>query len=161
MNDPHTDPLKKLSLSDPIHLLALGFGAGLSPKAPGTVGTIVAVPIVALMHVFSIPVYIVLTLIAAAGGVYICNKTSEDLGQHDHGAIVWDEFVGLMVACIALPVGLIWLLGAFILFRFFDIFKPWPISWLDENVHGGLGIMLDDIVAGLATFAVIQLIHFI
>ena len=161
MNDPYSDPLKKLSLSDPIHLMALGFGSGLSPKAPGTVGTIVAVPIVSLMHIFTIPVYVILTILAAAGGVYICNKASEALGEHDHQAIVWDEFVGFMVACIALPVGLGWLFGAFVLFRLLDIFKPWPISWIDKKVKGGWGIMLDDIVAGLITCAVIQLINFI
>ena len=104
MNDSYSDPLKKLSLSDPIHLIALGFGSGLSPKAPGTVGTIVSVPIVSLMHIFTIPVYVILTILAAVIGVYL--PASEALGENDHQAIVWDEFVGFMVACIALPVGL-------------------------------------------------------
>jgi len=99
--------------------------------------------------------YFVVLVVTSLLGVYLCGKTSKDMGVHDHAGIVWDEFVGFWIAMIALPVTWTSLLLGFALFRLFDIFKPWPISWLDKHVSGGLGIMVDDIVAGLAAAAVI------
>lgn len=153
--------LTKLSLTDPIDLIALGFGSGLAPKAPGTVGTIAALPLVALMNVFTWPWYLMWTVIAFVVGVYVCERAAHKLGVHDHPAIVWDEFVGLMIAGIALPLGLFWILLAFAAFRFFDILKPWPISFLDKRVRGGLGIMVDDVAAGLLALAVVQGTHLV
>lgn len=144
------DPaLKRLSLKNPVHFLALGFGSGLAAKAPGTFGTIAAIPLVYLMSFLSLPVYIAITVLACVIGVYICDKASKDMQVHDHGAIVWDEVAGLMVTFIAAPASGWWLVLGFILFRFFDILKPWPIKWLDAKVHGGFGIMIDDIIAGV------------
>lgn len=143
-------------LSNPVHFLALGFGSGLSKKAPGTMGTLAAVPLVWLMSHLSLELYLVITLVSCLVGIYLCGKTARDVGVHDHGAIVWDEIAGFMITMLAAPMSVLSLLVGFALFRFFDIIKPWPISWLDKHVHGGLGIMLDDILAGVMAMACLQ-----
>ncbi len=144
-------------LSNPIHFLALGFGSGLAPKAPGTFGTLAAVPLFLLVAPLSSPLYLLLLLLMSVAGIYICGKAAEDAGVPDHGAIVWDEFVGFLITMFLIPITWQSLLVGFLLFRLFDIFKPWPISYLDKNCHGGLGIMLDDIVAGIAAWACMML----
>jgi phosphatidylglycerophosphatase A len=142
---------------NPIHWLAFGFGSGRSPIAPGTAGTIAAVPFVALLLMYtSLPVYLALVALASVAGIYFCGATSKALKVHDHGGIVWDEFVGYAITMIALPPHWIWLGAGFILFRFFDIIKPWPIKWLDKHVSGGFGIMIDDIIAGLFSWGLLQ-----
>ncbi|MDD7804101.1 MAG: phosphatidylglycerophosphatase A [Endozoicomonas sp. (ex Botrylloides leachii)] len=141
---------------NPIHLLAFGFGSGLSPKAPGTMGTVAAIPFYLLMQPLGIWQYSLILLITSTVGVWLCDKTSKDLGIHDHPGIVWDEFCGYWLTMLAAPTGWLWVLYGFILFRLFDIWKPWPISWLDTNISGGLGIMLDDIVAGCLALLVLQ-----
>lgn len=151
------DPVvKRLRLSNPIHFLALGFGSGLAAKAPGTFGTIAAIPLYLLMSKLSLPIYLVLTLLSVLAGIYICDKTARDMQVHDHGAIVWDEVAGLLITLIAAPVGWVWLLIGFGFFRFFDILKPWPIRWLDAKVAGGFGIMIDDVLAGVFAFICLQ-----
>ncbi|GLP96877.1 phosphatidylglycerophosphatase A family protein [Paraferrimonas sedimenticola] len=152
------NPLDKLSLSNPIHFLALGFGSGLAPKAPGTFGTLAALPLYWLMADLSLGVYLAITLVVCIAGIYICDKASKDMGVHDHGAIVWDEVAGLLITFIMLPTGWIWWLIGFALFRLFDILKPWPIRWLDARVHGGFGIMIDDIIAGIFALICVQAI---
>ena len=139
----------KAILANPIHLLAFGFGAGLSPKAPGTMGTVVAVLIYLLLPSMPPIIYAGLILLSFVFGIWICGKTAEDLGVHDHGGIVWDEFVGYWVTMFMAPSGLFWVLLGFVLFRLLDIFKPWPIKWADKELAGGLGIMLDDVLAGI------------
>ena len=139
----------KAILANPIHLLAFGFGAGLSPKAPGTMGTIVAVLIYLLLPSMPPIIYAGLVLLSFVFGIWICAKTAEDLGVHDHGGIVWDEFVGYWITMFMAPSGLFWVLLGFVLFRLLDIFKPWPIKWADKELAGGLGIMLDDVLAGI------------
>lgn len=141
---------------NPIHFLAFGLGSGAAPKAPGTFGTLAAVPLWYLMAQTSLPVYLVLTLAAFVIGIWLCGRTSRDLGVHDHGGIVWDEFVGYWITMIAVPADWIWALLGFILFRLFDIWKPWPIRPVDRRVHGGLGIMLDDVLAGVFAALVLQ-----
>lgn len=154
-----SDPaLTRLSLKNPIHLLALGFGSGLTAKAPGTFGTLAAVPFVMLMSELHSSWYIIITLVACIAGIYLCDKTARDMQVHDHGAIVWDEFAGLMITMFAAPSGFIWLVVGFLLFRVFDILKPWPIRWLDAKVHGGFGIMIDDILAGVFAWSCLQLL---
>jgi phosphatidylglycerophosphatase A len=143
-------------LQKPSALLAFGFGSGLSPKAPGTAGTLAAVPFLWGLNQLSLYTYLGVTLVAFLLGVWLCERCSRWLGVHDHGGIVWDEFVGFWIACIALPPGWLWLLAAFALFRFFDALKPWPISWLDKNLHGGFGIMVDDVAAGVASLICLQ-----
>lgn len=157
MNFRSTDPLlRRLSLSNPIHFLALGFGSGLLAKAPGTYGSLAAIPVYLLMVNLALPWYLGITLAFMLAGFYICDKASKDMGVHDHGAIVWDEVVGMLITLIAAPAGWIWLLLGFLLFRFFDILKPWPIKWLDAKVHGGFGIMIDDVLAGVFSFLCLQ-----
>lgn len=143
-------------LKNPVYCLGLGFGSGLSPKAPGTMGTLAAIPIVVLVAMTGDMMFAVLTAVACVLGIYICGATAKAMGEHDHPAIVWDEIAGYMVAMIAVPVSWQALLIAFLLFRVFDILKPWPISWLDKHVHGGLGIMIDDVIAGLATLLIMH-----
>ena len=140
-------------LRSPVLLLAFGFGSGLSPKAPGTLGSVAAIPIWLLLSQLSQPFIITAIVASAVVGVAICGRAATQLGVHDHGGIVWDEFVGLWITMAFLPSNYVMLLVGFLLFRFFDIVKPWPLSWLDQKVSGGLGIMLDDIVAGVAAGA--------
>ncbi|GAB3531117.1 MULTISPECIES: phosphatidylglycerophosphatase A [Photobacterium] len=143
------NPKENINLTNPWHLLATGFGSGLSPIIPGTMGTVAAIPFYLLMVKLPFAAYLVITVVAALVGIIICQKTSDDMGVHDHGSIVWDEFVGFWITMAVAPVASWeWVLTGFVLFRFFDMVKPWPISWLDKHVHGGLGIMVDDILAG-------------
>ena len=144
-------------LKNPVHLLSVGFGSGLATKAPGTFGTLAALPIWFLLQYLSPANYIIALLIAFAAGVYFCGETAKALGVHDHGGIVWDEFVGLWIALFLVPLNVFWVALGFALFRLFDIWKPWPISVLDAKVHGGLGIMIDDVLAGVDAFVVLQL----
>ncbi len=136
-------------MSNPWHLLATGFGSGLAKYVPGTMGTLAAIPFYLLLAQLPFGWYLVVVLVAALIGVKICTITSGDMKVHDHGSIVWDEFVGFWITmAIAPTVSWQWVLTGFILFRFFDMVKPWPISWLDKHVKGGFGIMVDDILAG-------------
>ncbi|CZF81631.1 phosphatidylglycerophosphatase A [Grimontia marina] len=152
MNNPNS----KVRLSNPVHLLATGFGSGLSPIVPGTMGTLAAVPFYYLLVSFSPLALAVAIVVGSLVGIYLCERTSSDMGVHDHGSIVWDEFVGFWITMFLVPVT-DWqvVLAGFIIFRFFDMVKPWPISWLDKKVHGGFGIMLDDIVAGLMSMVIL------
>ena len=140
---------KKEILCNPIFLLAFGFGSGFAPKAPGTAGTLLAV-IIQLILV-NLPPWIHGTIIFAAFfiGIWICGRTAEYLGVHDHEGIVWDELVGYWLMMFLVPSNWLWVSFGFVLFRILDIFKPWPISVVDRQVGGGLGIMLDDLLAGV------------
>ena len=140
------------NIFNPIHFLALGFGSGLAPKAPGTFGTLAAVPLVILVSPIENIYLALIIFLMSISGVYICGKAAADSGMHDHGAIVWDEIVGLLITMFMMPISWQSIVTGFVLFRFFDILKPWPISYLDKNCHGGFGIMIDDIVAGLAAW---------
>ncbi|MBY5921488.1 phosphatidylglycerophosphatase A [Ferrimonas balearica] len=153
--------LPGLKLTNPVHFLAVGFGLGLARKAPGTWGTLAALPFYLLMADLSLGLYLGIILVMSLVGIYLCGKTAEDMNTHDHPAIVWDEVVGMLIAMIMLPTGWEWILGAFVAFRFFDILKPWPIRLLDKHVHGGLGIMVDDLLAGVFALGVVQLAAFL
>lgn len=142
-------------LRSPVHLLAFGFGSGLSPHAPGTFGTLVAVPIVLFVMQFGFVAHLAFAVVAALAGLYICGESARRLGVHDHPGIVWDEITGYTVTMLAAPADWYWLLGGFALFRFFDIAKPWPIREADHSLRGGLGIMLDDIIAGIFAGAIL------
>jgi phosphatidylglycerophosphatase A len=102
--------------------------------------------------------YLIVTVIVALIGIYLCGRTCEEIGVHDHPGTVFDEFVGFFVTMLFAPAGWPWIVVGFILFRFFDIYKPWPISWLDQNLQGGLGVVLDDIVAGIFALVIMQII---
>jgi len=138
------------------HWLAYGFGSGLSPWAPGTAGTIAAVPLYLLVRPLPLPWYLGLLVLVFVVGIWACDKAARELGVHDPTAIVWDEVVGFLVAMTAAPPGWRWVLAGFVLFRLFDILKPWPIHVLDRQVQGGLGIMLDDLLAGIIVWVLLQ-----
>lgn len=142
-------PTFKLMLSHPAHLLSFGFGAGLLPKAPGTFGTLVALPMAALAMALSMQQQLMLIALLFLIGIYVCQQTGVALGVSDHGAIVWDEVVAMMLVLTFTPFFWGWWLVAFFLFRLFDIWKPFPIRQIDAKVKGGLGVMLDDMLAAL------------
>jgi len=143
-------------LAQPVHLIALGFGAGLFPKAPGTAGTLLAVVPAWLIAGWSLQAKVAFISALFIFGVWICGESARRLRSHDHPAIVWDEVVGYLATCLVIPAEPLWLLLAFFFFRFFDIVKPWPIRDLDHRLRGGIGIMLDDIVA--AAFSAVCLL---
>ena len=156
---PDRSALKKVALTTPSGLLAFGFGSGLSPFAPGTMGTLVAIPFIfALKSLGTAGFWIVLVLLFLLG-IWLCDQVSRKLGVHDHGGIVWDEMVGYWLSMAFVPLQWQWLLAAFVLFRFFDIVKPWPIRQLDRKVSGGFGIMIDDIVAALFTIIILAILQ--
>lgn len=139
-------------LRSPVHFIAFGFGTGLSPKGPGTVGTLMGLPFWLLLNHLQWPLYLIVCAALFAYGCWVCGESAKRLGVHDHGGIVFDEIVGFLVSCtplLMLGLSSWWLIAAFVLFRFFDIFKPWPIKVVDAKVHGGFGIMVDDLIAGL------------
>lgn len=141
-------------LRDPGHLLALGFGTGLAPKAPGTFGTLIGVLFFLPLQWLPPLVYPIVVLALFLIGIPLCERTARQLGEHDHPAIVWDEVVGYLITMIPVliigsPVVWYWLAAGFVLFRIFDILKPWPIRQLDHSVEGGFGIMIDDVLAGV------------
>lgn len=136
-------------MSDPALFLAFGFGSGLARKAPGTLGTAAAIPLYWLLIQTGLPIYSVSTVLATLAGIWICGIAADKLGEHDFSGIVWDEVAGYLITMWLVPFSWKALLLGFVLFRIFDILKPWPISWIDRKVQGGLGIMLDDVLAGV------------
>ena len=155
--DPAT---RKVALGTPAGLLAFGFGSGLSKFAPGTMGTIAAIPFAFLLK--SLPVVWFWPLLVAffLAGIWICETSSRRLGQHDPGGIVWDEMVAYWLTVAFVPVSWPWWLAAFVLFRFFDILKPWPIRQVEKRFSGGLGIMLDDIFAAAYAMVILAVFQF-
>ncbi|MDE0951872.1 MAG: phosphatidylglycerophosphatase A [Halioglobus sp.] len=145
---PDIDPAPDL-LRNPVQFLAFGFGSGLSPWAPGTAGTLVAVPLYLLISSWSLLQYTGFIVLTALLGVWICGVASRQLKVHDHPGIVWDEFVGFWITMWAVPADWLWIVAGFLAFRVFDIVKPWPVSVLDRKVGGGFGIMIDDVLAGV------------
>ncbi|MAC47264.1 MAG: phosphatidylglycerophosphatase A [Oceanospirillum sp.] len=144
---------------NPIHFLAFGLGSGAAPWAPGTVGTAAAViPYLLWFQYWSAGWFLLLIVVTFVVGVWLCEKTSEDLGVHDHSGIVWDEFVGYWLTMLLAPQGWEWALVGFVLFRFFDVLKPWPVKWADRRVAGGFGIMVDDLLAGIYAWIILQVI---
>lgn len=155
------NPMKRISLKNPVHLLAVGFGSGLLHPAPGTwgsaLGTVLGVFLLALLGPKT---FLILTALCFILGCYLCQKTADDMGVHDHGAIVWDEFVGVFIVLAAVPtLSLPWILTAFLFFRFFDILKPFPIRFFDKKLESGFGIMVDDVLAAIYAVIVIFLIQ--
>jgi Phosphatidylglycerophosphatase A and related proteins len=151
---PGTAPDWTQLAADPVLLLAFGFGSGKSPVAPGTFGTVVGVVLFPVLALLPVPAYLALVLILSVLGIWVCQHASHKLGVHDHGGIVFDEMAGYWLAMTAFPVSWQWMLLGFVLFRLFDIVKPWPIRWLDRRVQGGFGIMVDDLLAGVFTWLV-------
>ena len=150
---------KKVALGSPSGFLAFGFGSGLSPFAPGTMGTLAAVPFTYLLKSLDGPWFWVSLVVLFLLGIQLCGHVSRQLGVHDHGGIVWDEMVGYWLSVAFVPLQWHWLLAAFVLFRIFDIFKPWPIRLLDKKLGGGFGIMIDDVAAALLTIMVLAAVQ--
>jgi len=145
----------RLLLWHPVHFVSLGFGSGLSPWAPGTAGTLVAIPLYAALSLLPLWVYIGVTLMVIVLGIYTCGRTAEALHVHDAGVIVWDEVAGFLVTMTLTPFSWQGVVAGFLLFRLFDIVKPWPIRAIDQRVPGGAGIMLDDVLAGIYSLLVL------
>lgn len=149
-------------LRQPVCLLGFGFGTGLAPFAPGTFGTLPALPMAFFLHhtgIGGITLALVCVLMFIAG-IWICSRTERALGIQDFGGIVWDEIAAMVLVLAYTPFDWRWWLLAFVLFRFFDALKPWPIKWFDARIHGGLGIMLDDLIAALFTLGVLKMLNF-
>ncbi len=157
----HKHPTVKEVFSNPVHFLAFGFGSGLSPKAPGTMGTLVAIPIFLLFSYLTLINYIILLIILTIISFYIAGKSAKLLGVHDHGGIVIDEICGYLLTMMLAPVSWQSVILGFILFRVFDIFKPWPIKFLDQHVSGGVGIVVDDLMAGIYALLSLELIFWL
>lgn len=145
-------------MTDPGHLLSLGLGTGLLPKAPGTWGSLLAVPVFVVLSPHGIWIYITVTAAVFLAGVYLSGRTARALGVHDHEAIVIDEVAGMLVTWVAVDPGWFTILAGFLLFRFFDVVKPWPVRRIDRELTGGWGIMLDDLAAGAIAAVVLQLL---
>jgi phosphatidylglycerophosphatase A len=153
------NPDFKFITASAARFIAFGFGSGLSPKAPGTAGSIVGVALFVLLSIFFSANVIFGILILCFGlGVWACDNTGRDLGVADHGGMVWDEIVAMMLVLIFTPFGMVWYVLAFALFRLFDIWKPFPISYLDRKFKGGFGVMIDDIMAAIYAIAVLYLL---
>jgi len=136
-------------LAQPVHLLALGFGSGLVPVAPGTFGSLVGLAFALALAPLGLAWNLLAVVVTTVAGIWICGESARRLGVHDHPAIVWDEVAGMMIAMLAAPDAWWGAPAAFVLFRIFDIAKPWPIREIDHGMGGGAGIMLDDVLAGL------------
>jgi len=150
--------LLRLVRSHPAVLAACGFGSGLAPKAPGTFGTLCAALLYLALRTLPTVPYVLVVMAAFVLGIWLCGYTARALEVHDHPAIVWDEFVGYWITMVFAPRGWIWIAAGFAAFRLFDIWKPWPIRVLDRRVEGGLGIMIDDAVAGIYAAASLQVL---
>ncbi len=148
-------------LGHPAGWIASGFGSGFSPRAPGTVGSAVALLPWWWLRTLSLPLYAIAIAIAFAIGVWASAWVVRRSGVQDPQVVVWDEFVGAWIALAAAPIGWIWMLAGFALFRAFDIWKPWPVNWADEKIGGGLGVMLDDVIAGVYALIVMQAASYI
>lgn len=148
-------------LKHPIHLVAFGFGAGLSPKAPGTFGTVVGVILYLILRYLPLPYYLLVTVILTLSAFWICDWSAKDIGVHDYPGIVLDEIVAFLWVMIAVPLSWWTLLLGFLLFRLFDVWKPWPIRLLDQRIGGGVGIVVDDLLAAVYSWVCLQAIIFL
>lgn len=148
--------LAKKVAQNPIFFLAFGFGAGLIPFAPGTFGTIAAIPIYLLLLSLPLVWYIIVVFVLFIIGIFICQTVTNEIKIHDHQGIVWDEIVGYLITMIHVPFQAKWMIIGFILFRIFDIWKPQPIRYIDKHVTGGLGIMIDDLIAAVPAWCILQ-----
>ena len=158
MGDSARTPDARFLLRHPAHFIALGGGAGLVPGAPGTFGTLLALPIFWVAGPRLDPVvYLGALALLFALGAWACDVTGRALGNADHGAMVWDETLAFLLVLFFTPVYSYWQVFAFLLFRFFDIAKPPPIRYYERTLKGGPGVMFDDILAALYTLLVLAI----
>ncbi|HBD18755.1 MAG TPA: phosphatidylglycerophosphatase A [Arenimonas sp.] len=154
--------IRRRLMKHPLGWLAAGFGSGFSPRAPGTVGSAAALlPWWFLMKDLPLPAYLAVLAAGFAIGCWAAHWVIRETKIEDPSLVVWDEFIGMWITLLAAPAGWPWMLAAFVLFRLFDIAKPWPVSWADRQLHGGFGAMLDDALAGVYALAVLQIVAFV
>lgn len=146
---------------DPMYFIAFGFGSGLLPYAPGTWGTLVGIPLYLLLSYLSPGLYLFMVIALFLLGVWCSDLVTADLGEQDYPGIVWDEVVGYLLTMFCAPIGWIWIILGFLLFRLFDILKPPPINLVDRYIQGGLGVMLDDVVAAIPACLILQLLAWV
>ncbi|MGI9337865.1 MAG: phosphatidylglycerophosphatase A family protein [Gammaproteobacteria bacterium] len=151
-----TKATKHFVFGDIGHCIACGFGAGLTPKMPGTAGTVLALPLYYLMASLPFAAQIILLAVMLIGGIWLCGRSAKALAVADDGGIVFDEITGFYAVLLFLPDNILWQAAGFVVFRILDAAKPPPIGWLDKNIGGGFGIMLDDIAAAAATAALLN-----
>jgi phosphatidylglycerophosphatase A len=145
----------------PSHFIAFGFGTGALPIAPGTFGTLIAIPFYLAFRSLPLAVYITLVVLITIGSMWLCERVSREINTHDHQGMCLDEIVGYLVTMTGAPHGIIWIILGFILFRIFDIWKPWPIDFVDRRVSGGFGMILDDVLAGIYSILILKLLSWI
>ncbi|MGA9342987.1 MAG: phosphatidylglycerophosphatase A [Rhodanobacteraceae bacterium] len=155
------DDQRRMILSDPAGWIASGFGAGLSPVVSGTVGSAVALLPYLALRLLSTPMYLLVVAVAFALGIWVSAIIVQRLGVADPGVIVWDEFVGQWITLAFAPFEWRWIVVGFFLFRLFDVWKPWPVSWADRRLKGGLGVMLDDVFAGVYAAIVLAVLVYL
>lgn len=148
-------------LSNPIHFIAFGFGSGLAPLMPGTFGTLAAIPFYFALQLLPWQFYLVTVLFTFSLGIWLCDVTERDIGIPDYPGIVFDEMVGFWCTMFLVPQGWLWIILGFLLFRLFDIWKPWPIRWFNNNIPGGFGIMFDDLLAGCIACIVLHVLIYL
>lgn len=150
-------PNLQFLLQHPAHFFGLGFGSGLAKEAPGTVGTLIGFPLFILIATLDLASQLGVIGLLFVVGIYFCGKTGQSLGVADHGSIVWDEIVAMMLVLTFTPNQWLWWLAAFLLFRLFDIWKPFPIRQFDAKLKNGFGVMFDDLLAAIYAILVLQL----
>lgn len=141
--------------SSPAVFVALGFGAGLSPYAPGTFGSLLGIPLVLALQLLPLGWQVAIWAGLSLVGCWVCDRAGRALGVPDHPAIVWDEVCGMAAVLLAAPTGAWWIAASFAAFRLFDIVKPWPIGLIDRGLHNGFGVMGDDLMAAAYAIATI------
>lgn len=151
--------IPRSAMARPHMWLATGFGTGLAPRAPGTAGSVVGLLFYMALAGLPLPAYIGVVLALAVAGVFLCERAGKTLGVTDHPGIVWDEIVGVLITMTATPLSWQGAALGFALFRLFDILKPWPVRGIDRGVGGGLGVMLDDVMAALYALASLQILR--
>lgn len=158
-----TDAQRRILTSSFAGWLACGFGSGLTPVAQGTFGSLAAILPWLLLRHLSLSLYVLVIVLGFAVGVWACNVAGRALGVDDHRSLVWDEFIGQWIALIPALLAPWWaVVIGFVLFRLFDVWKPWPIRWLDRHLKGGMGVMVDDVVAGIfAAVVLVVVLHYI
>lgn len=153
-------PVPKKVWRDPLYFIAFGFGSGAVPWAPGTFGTLMAIPFYLVVRPLPLTYYLIFVILFIGFSSWLCDHLSRIIQEHDHPGMCIDEFAGFFVTMINAPHGWSWVILGFILFRLFDIWKPWPIRFVDANIHGGFGMVLDDVIAGAMAMILIQIIEY-
>ncbi|MCD6040167.1 MAG: p [Gammaproteobacteria bacterium] len=161
MRNYSPQPLPSSMWKKSSHFIAFGFGSGAAPFAPGTFGTLMGIPFYLAMQSLSHVLYLILLVLIILASMWLCDKVSKEIGIHDHSGMCLDEIVGYLVTMYAAPHGILWIWLGFLLFRLFDIWKPWPINYIDEKVSGGVGIILDDVLAGVYSMIILRILSWI